>query len=94
MKPRDGRDSRAAGGVMRTGPGGGRKERGQPERRIQQYTPLAGDAELAEIIERDVLNRNPVRVVTFANCVSCDLLMFPAGWHRLCFVLTCRFGGV
>jgi hypothetical protein len=77
MKPRDGRDGRAAGGGIRTGAGGGRKHRGgQPERRLQQYTPLAGDAELAEIIERDVLNRNPVRVITFPNCLACVLLMF------------------
>eukprot|EP01043_Picozoa_sp_COSAG02_P057195 COSAG02_NODE_6902_length_3297_cov_92.257067_3_plen_323_part_00 len=65
MKPRDGRDTRGvAGGSVRTGGGGGRKDRVRaPDRRQPQYTPLAGDAELAEIIERDVLNRNPVRAI-------------------------------
>ena len=32
---------------------------GRRRQQQQRYTPLAGDAELAEIIERDVLNRDP-----------------------------------
>ena len=69
MKPRDGRDGRGAGAIVRTG---GRRERGgAPDRRQQQYTPLAGDAELAEVIERDVLNRNPVCFAAYLICDGC-----------------------
>lgn len=76
MKPRDSRDSRGAGSGARSGGGGsGRKDASAAGRRQQQYTPLAGDAELAEIIERDVLNRNPVRFKTFSiSCGSLEVL--------------------
>ena len=48
-------------------------------RQQQRYTPLAGDAELAEIIERDVLNRDPgVRFGDIADLAEAT----PAGTLR------------
>jgi hypothetical protein len=91
MKAREGRDGRdrdsrgggaGGGGVRTTGGGagaGGRKDGGPRRRQQQQYTPLAGDTELAEIIERDVLNRNPVR----PRCISWSLRVLCASLHAV-----------
>ena len=62
---------RGAGGrgARRSGEGGVRQQQ-------QRYTPLAGDAELAEIIERDVLNRDPgVRFGDIADLAEAKKLL-------------------
>ena len=56
---------------------GGRAPQRSPRRGPpKQYTPLAGDTELAEIIERDVLNRDPgVRFCDIADLAEAKKLL-------------------
>ena len=67
----------AVGAVAVPGEDGARRSsEGGVRQQQQRYTPLAGDAELAEIIERDVLNRDPgVRFGDIADLAEAKKLL-------------------